>query len=117
MSPTVYRHHLQSRLAGYPSDVQAAAERKRAAIQRSMPRLKRRQPLMLASTFTTARDWWTIEVLVLKLAAAPIGPMRRWGDVIPFTTLALDYRDESNVVAVPANHTVHLDGVPIMDIG
>jgi hypothetical protein len=31
-----------------------------------------------------------------------VAPLRRWGRIVPFTTLALDYRDESRIVAVPA---------------
>lgn len=103
MTPAVFGHHIRSRLDGYPSDVRRAADRHRQQVQKGLLRLRRDAPLVLAHPFTRPRDWWAVEALVLRLIVAPPPLMRGWGAVVPFTTLALDYRGESRLVAVPAD--------------
>lgn len=116
MTPAVFRHHLVSRLASYPPDVQQEAERLHTQTRRRFPRLKRQMPLILAHPFADARRWWVMEALVLKLAASPVSLMRGWDGVIPFTTLALDYRGESRLVAIPADRAQDITDVPVVDL-
>ncbi len=103
MTPAVFGHHIRSRLDGYPPDVLRTADRYRQQAQKGLLRLKRSAPLVLAHHFTSKRDWWPVEALVLRLIASPPPLMRGWGQVVTFTTLALDYRGESRLVAVPAD--------------
>lgn len=116
MSPKVFQLHLQSRIAGYPPDVQHDAEQLVALTRRRFPRLKREMPLILAYPFTDSRGWWVMEAAVLKLAAAPPAAMQSWGRVIPFTTLALDYRGESRLVAMPVDRADDITDVPVVDL-
>jgi hypothetical protein len=53
--------------------------------------------------------WQVVEGLLLKLVLSPVGPMRRWGKIIPFTTLALSHADESALVALPTGKAKTID--------
>ena len=113
MSAEVVAHHLHSRLQAYPSDVQEAAENWYGWVEGAFPRLKKGQPLVLAYPFATARQWWRTEALVLRLVMTPLKPMRKWEDALSFTTLALSYRSDSQVIAVPAQEALQVAGVPV----
>jgi hypothetical protein len=102
MSPAVFVHHLASRLDSYPQETTSLAETNYLHLRKSLPKLKRTKALILTHHYQTERSWWLVEALVLRLAATPPAPLRKWGSVLPFTTLALDHRDESPVVALPA---------------
>jgi hypothetical protein len=103
-----YRGYLEERLAMLPGDLQARLARQPTCaqrvriVQRSLSWFWRDPQLVLAHPFGDTAHWQFIEALVIKLALAPVGPMKRWGSVISFTTLALDYRDEGQIVALPA---------------
>jgi hypothetical protein len=116
MSPTVFAHHIQSRVQAYPGDVQAAVNGQFDRVKRSFPRLKKQMPLVLAYPFTSAQDWWLMEALVLHLTLTPLRQMRRWGDVIPFTTLALSHRNDSKIVALPIDEAAQITDVPVVDL-
>lgn len=116
MSAAVFTHHLRSRMAGYPPEIQKAAATKYAQVEKRFPRLKKQQPLVLVYPFTTPRLWWVIEALVLRLALAPLASMHTWGAVVPFTTLALTHLDETGIVAIPAHEAVSMRGVPLVDV-
>ncbi len=116
MPPQVYHHHLQSRITAYPADVQARAKVHYNQLHDHFPRLKRTMPLILAQHFKTQRDWWTIEALILKLVTKPLRQMKRWERVIPFTTLALDHRDESRIIAVPTAKANSITQVPVFNL-
>jgi hypothetical protein len=116
MPSAVFAHHLQSRLDAYPAEVQQAMEEKAAMVSRSFPKLKKRMPLLLAFPFTSTHDWWVMEALVLRLVAAPLKQMRRWGAVIPFTTMALDYRNDSRIIALPFDQAAEGTDVPVVRV-
>jgi len=42
--------------------------------------------------------------------------MRRWGKIIPFTTLALDYREESRLVVLPQDRAQRVTEFPIVRV-
>jgi hypothetical protein len=105
MRPPVYGHHLTSRLAGYPDDARAAAADLYEHSRRSMPRLRYDAPLVVSFPFTTGMAWQVVEALVLMLVSSPTGSLRRQPPPLTFTTLALDPRDGSKIVALPAAHT------------
>ena len=51
---------------------------------------------------TTPDDWQVVDAMVLKLAtAARLRVMQGFGKINAFTTLALDYHEESRIVALP----------------
>ena len=99
---------LKARLTGYPSEVQANIDGRPTLRQwwhivaDALPGLKRDSQVILARPYAGPTDWMLVEAFVLKVALSRLIPLRRRGKITPFTTLALDYRDESRLVAVPA---------------
>lgn len=117
MPPAVFNHHVRSRLLGYPVAVQKAAHIHYNFCKRQMPRLRKEKPFVLTHPFKSVQDWWIIEALVLMLVSRPIGAMQRWETPVTFTTLALDYRNESRVVALPYDQARQIQvNVPILPI-
>lgn len=106
MSKPVYAHHLRSRWLGYPTDIMAQAKDKYIRLQRNFPKLKKKMPLVLSYPFESIKDWWLIEALMLQLVLSPTHQMRKWGKIIPFTTLSLNHLGESKIVALPT-HKAH----------
>lgn len=113
MTPVVYGHHLRSRLAGYPAATLAAAQAHYETVARRMPKLKKDTPFVLAYPFTTVQNWWVVEALIFKLLLTPVKRMEKWS-AFTFTTLALDYREESQIVALPADRAESINAVPVL---
>ena len=115
MSRADYLAYLQQYLLELPPDVQERIDRLPTLTQRmsiankTMPRPRRENQLVLLHAYRAPGEWAVMEGLLVKLALSPVGPMRRWGKVIPFTTFALTHRDESALVGLPASHSNHLD--------
>lgn len=114
MKPTIYQLHLQSRLAGYPAAIRKEAGSKLAIVQQRANRLKKTIPLLLNAPYTTPREWWLMEALILMLVMQPKGALRRRGDFLSFTTLALDYRSESTIVALPEGREADIPMTNVM---
>ncbi|MBZ0301319.1 MAG: hypothetical protein K8J31_16350 [Anaerolineae bacterium] len=113
MSRADYFAYLDQRLLNLPESARVQAERlptfrQRLAISNSLMRHKKEQ-LVLLHPYHRPDDWRLIEGVVIKLALNPPGAMRRWGDVIPFTTLALNPQDELPLVALPASRKQAID--------
>jgi len=119
LSVTAYFAFLRDKLDTYPDDAKRRAEekftfcRKTNIIHKTLPRFRRDTQLVMAYPYRNADNWQTIEAFNIRLVLEPIGMMSRWGSVIPFTTLALDYREESSVVTLPATKSTGLD-VPVV---
>lgn len=112
MYPGAYSEYLKDRLRRYPHAIQSQVERWPSFGQRK--RLLERGVRGAAQTvctyaYTSPDDWQTAEAITLKLATSP-GLLLRSG-LLPFTTLALDYRDESPLVVLPADRAAKLNGV------
>ncbi len=116
-----YLHFLQDKLAGYSPIVRATAERmlticqRTRLIEKTLPKFRREPQLILTHSYTSPASWQVIEAVIIRLALNPVVPMRRWGAFIPFTTLALDYREESRMVALPKEKTAQID-VPVVPL-
>mgnify|MGYP005841336755 CR=1 FL=1 len=106
MPPGAYLEYLRDRLARYAPPVRLAVEawptwrQRRQLLDRALP--GKRAQAVIAYPYTTPDAWEAAEALAIKLALAP------WlrglgGRIVPFTTLALDYRDESPLVTLPAD--------------
>lgn len=117
MTRRVFYHHLQSRLESYPAEIRGDARHQYREVQGKTPRMKRDNPLVVAFPYNETHSWWLMEALVLQLAVMPIRAMRRFQDgaAIPFTTLALDYRGESKIVALPIDRARNAD-VPVIEL-
>jgi hypothetical protein len=110
---TEYAAYLEQRLRSLSGSARARLERlptfgQRLALTNALLSRKQEQ-LALLHPFRQPEDWQVIEGLVMKLALNPLGPMRNWGRVIPFTTLALSAQDETLLVALPTDKADSLD--------
>jgi len=96
MQPGEYVEVLRARLAEYPETVH------RQTVHRLLPSPRGDKQVILSHPYNDSTGWQTVEVLLLrhalKLAA---GGFIRSGRMVPFTTLALDYREEGQMVALP----------------
>lgn len=121
-----YREFVQSLWERLPENSRAQADDKfgfglwRRVVDRALPRMKGEAQVILAYPYTTPEDWQVMEAVVFKLAmAGRIRLMTGFGKVNPFTTLALDYHEESRIVAVPLEAAQSLQptkGVSIIDL-
>jgi hypothetical protein len=111
--------YLALRLAMLPEAARAAAEERLTLprwtqiLDRALPKARRRAgQIVLAAPYTDAAGWQVVEAAVLMIATAP--PLRLasgWPRIPPLTTLALDTREESRLVAVPLTELPRLHGV------
>jgi hypothetical protein len=108
MQPGEYLDALRARLSRYPQNVLAEANRKPGFGRRRIPKVQGDAQVVLAHPYTTVDTWQMIEALVLTEAVELLD--RRWlgSKYFPFTTLALEYRDESQVVVLPESRANEL---------
>lgn len=117
MPPSEFLPYLERRWQRYSSAAQAQVERRftnglRGRIwEQALPRFNKEPQIVFAARYSTPADWEVVEALMVKLMLAPITPMKRWGKIIPFTTLALDHREESRVVVLPEDRAQKLNDV------
>ena len=69
---------------------------------RSLPNPRGDKQLIFYHPYADSTRWQTVEALILRqaLKLASNG-MFRTGKIVPFTTLALDYHDEGQIVVLP----------------
>jgi hypothetical protein len=113
--------YLERRLEAYPASVRAAAQHRlppylwRRILDKAVPKLKRGQPVVLAHPYTGPQSWQFIEALMLRLVTSrAVRLIEGWGAVSSFTTLALDWHDESRLVALPLDRARELRGVTVI---
>lgn len=115
MYPGAFIAYLKDRLRRYPDAVQAQIARWPTFGQRThlLDRALRGAPqTVCAYPYTTPEAWDTAEAFALKLAITP-GLVFRSGTPA-FTTLALDPREESPLVVLPAERAGQLNGTPVL---
>jgi hypothetical protein len=123
MQPGALVEVLGIRLAHYPADVQAVIAKRPTLgqsariLERAMPKMRNYPQLILSHPYANPTDWQTVEALALKLALSPLLLKWRRDQLVPITTLALDYRDESAVVLLPADKAKTIAKVPVIDLG
>jgi hypothetical protein len=99
-----YDTFLRERWQATPADVRTAADRKagfrlwKRLADMAIPRMRGEPQLILAYPYANTTQWRVIEALMLKLM---LTPTLRFVRGLGFTTLALDHREESPVVALP----------------
>jgi hypothetical protein len=108
MSAAAYLEYLQHRIRRFPPTLQQAADRRlthtfwQQVLDKLTPKLKPHRQIVLAHPYRGPGEWELMEVLVMKVATSRrIRLIKGWGAVNSFTTLALDYREESSIVALP----------------
>ncbi len=99
---------LEQMQKSYPAAVQQAAQKKMSAylwrrlLNKIVPRLKDGKQAVLAYPYAGPESWQVIELLVMRIVTAPgVRLLEGWGSAPSFTTLALDWREESRIVALP----------------
>ncbi len=108
MQPGEYLDALRARLGRYPQNVQIEASRKPGFGRRRMPKVQGDSQVVLAHPYHSVDAWQLVEAIILTEALELLD--RRWlgGKYFPFTTLALEYRDESQVVVLPESRANEL---------
>jgi hypothetical protein len=108
MSTAAYLQFLQGRIGRYPGALQQAADRRlthtfwQQVLDKLTPKLRPHRQIVLAYPYHDPDAWALMEVLVMKVATSRrIRLIKGWGAANSFTTLALDYREESSIVALP----------------
>jgi hypothetical protein len=115
MARAEYLTYLEWRLRSLPGHIRAQVDKLPTLAQRlaiankAMPKPRRNPQLVFVHDYDGPDRWQIVEGLLLKLALSPVGPMRRWGKIIPFTTLALSHADESALVALPTGKAKTID--------
>jgi hypothetical protein len=109
MQPGEYLDALKARLSHYPQNVLVEANRKPGFGRRRIPKVQGDSQVVLAHPYQTADSWQLIEALVLTEAIESLD--RRWlgSKYFMFTTLALEYRDESQLVVLPESRANELE--------
>ena len=99
---------IRERLDAYPPSIASIIEHKpslgewKRIIDQALPKLYSDGQLVFSGPYADAVGWQTLEAMMLKVAVSRVGTLAHGGRIIPFTTLALDYRDESRLVGIPA---------------
>ncbi len=101
-----YPAHLREHWNALPEGIQKDALfqweywRKLRMVENHLPRIRRRNQLVLTHPYTTMADWQVLEGIVLRLALMP-SLVPGFPPDFTWTTLALDYQDEAMLVALP----------------
>lgn len=111
MTAGEYLDVLAERLRGYPPGLLNLPNR-------SLPGGHGDKQTVFSYPYSDAPSWQVVEVMLirhaLKLAS---GGMFRSGKIVPFTTLALDYRDEGLLVALPEDKAQGVKGATVVRLG
>ncbi len=119
-----YEPALRTLLTALPDGVRRDADaalafwQKTRSLERSSGKLRRAGQLVFTHPYSTPADWQVMEAVLLKLTLNPPGVLRTAGIIPAFTTLALDHREESGLVGLPASHTgkVKLQETPVIPV-
>ncbi|MCA0456038.1 MAG: hypothetical protein LCI00_18820 [Chloroflexi bacterium] len=108
MQPGEYLNALQTRFNGYSPAIQTEAAAKPRFGRRRLPKVQGDAQVVVAHPYVNAERWQLIEAFVLNDAIALFD--RRWlgSKYFAFTTLALEYRDESQLVVLPEARATEL---------
>ena len=98
MQPGEYLESLKGRLADYPESL----HRKIVYGSTFLPNPRGDKQVVLSHPYTDVAGWQVVELMLLRhaLKLASAGLFRS-GRIVPFTTLALDYREEGQLVTLP----------------
>lgn len=116
LSPSDCLDRLVAQLASYPDGIRAQSEKHTGFWQRHqiMERAKpeKNSQAILLRTFSDSQDWQVVEATILRLVTGRKNPR----ELLPFTTLALDYRDETALVGIPAQQISQIGDAPYFRI-
>lgn len=113
LQPGEYAERLNDRMLQYPGWVQVELNRGTGLFgRRRVPDVKGDEQVILTHPYHS-ESWTLVEALVIKAAVGAL--RRRWSGAhfVAFTTLALDWRGESLLVALPAERAEGVKSVGI----
>lgn len=109
MQPGEYAEKLRVQLGLYPKAIQTEVTRKpRFGERRRVPKIRGHEQTIVSRLYSSPTDWQLVEGLILQTACNELDGGWFQGKYIPFTTLALEYRDESQLVALPEQRALEL---------
>jgi hypothetical protein len=96
MQPGEYLEVLKTRLLQYSDAL------RRQIDQRTLPNPRGDKQLIFFHPYADTTHWQTVEAMILRQALKlSANGLIRSGKIVPFTTLALDYHDEGQIVVLP----------------
>ena len=96
MQPGEYLDHLKTRFSQYPENLRLHTN------QYSLPNPRGEKQLIFYRSYDDVTRWQAVEALILRQALKlSMSGIIRSGRIVPFTTLALDYHDEGQIVVLP----------------
>jgi hypothetical protein len=108
MTAGEYLEVLTERLRGYPPRLVDAS-------YRSLPGGHGDKQTIFSYPYSDTLSWQFVEVMLIRQALKMAsGGMFRSGKIVPFTTLALDYRDEGLMVAIPEEKAQGVKGTTVV---
>jgi len=114
--------YLQERLTRFPPEIRGELEKRpsfwsrKNVVDKSLPKLRGSKQVIFSRPYGGQSDWQTVEYLVLTLAISRREEASDNEMIVPFTTLALDYRDESRIVALPSQQTAQIGEISTITI-
>ncbi len=135
LPPREYQQNLLQRLAALPREIVTEAERRLSSHEWELLFRKYRdakkpktiiKPQTILAYPYTPEGWWFVEACILLLATRStlltnlieISPaINPFADrLLSFTTLALDYREEGRIVALPLDRVQAFGDIPYIDL-
>jgi hypothetical protein len=96
MQPGEYLEVLKTRLSQYSDAL------RRLIDHRTLPNPRGDKQLIFFHPYADTARWQTVEAMILRQALKlSANGFIRSGKIVPFTTLALDYHDEGQIVVLP----------------
>ena len=114
-----YLPALQTRLAELPESVNQAAMQRltcwrwKRILDRAAPKLRtQNRQIVLTAPYTDPTSWQVMEATLLHIAVSrKLRAVEGWPPVFPLTTLVLDPREETRLVALPLAKAKRQPGV------
>lgn len=104
-----YQEEIKNRLDLYKEQIQLEIRRKlRFGERRKIPKIKGDRQVIVSCPYTNSEDWELVEALILQSVYAEMGKTWFQSKFISFTTLALDYHEESMLVVLPESRADEL---------
>jgi hypothetical protein len=119
-----YLPYLKRRLESFPETLRLTAYRKldlacwAQVVDGALPKVKGRAPQVIVThPYAHPEAWQVVEILVLRLATSwRLRALKGWGRVNSLTTLALNHREESRIIALPLDRAAQVRDVPVIDL-
>ena len=110
--PIAINAYFRARLATYDLHTQNAANILHNRVYHRFP--NKNQPLIISYPYKGLMLWRVVEALIFQLMLNMPRQLQNRSNPYHFTTLALDYRDESPIVVLPTEKTSEITDFPVL---